>query len=162
MTIRLNWTNEQDEYEITETLIKRLEELLQLAGQSEEVETGEVSLTFVDDEAIRELNRAYRDKDKSTDVLSFPMWEGDEEEIVYDEEDAPAAEQDLLGDIVISVPTALRQSEEYGHSLEREIGFLFVHGFLHLIGYDHEEGEAEETEMFAKQEAILQKAGLSR
>ncbi|MNZ68340.1 Endoribonuclease YbeY [compost metagenome] len=67
----------------------------------------------------------------------------------------------MLGDIIISVETARAQSEEYGHSLEREIGFLFVHGFLHLIGYDHQDDETE-AEMTAKQEAILQQAGLSR
>jgi probable rRNA maturation factor len=68
---------------------------------------------------------------------------------------------DLLGDIVISVPKAIAQSEEYGHSLERELGFLFVHGFLHLIGYDHQD-EATEREMFELQERILLKAGLTR
>ncbi|MNI23890.1 Endoribonuclease YbeY [compost metagenome] len=115
--------------------------------------------------------------DKPTDVLSFAMQEfgEDELEIVYEEdedgeEELEPGEQDEdnedsfiepLGDIIISVPRAIAQAEEYGHSVERELGFLFVHGFLHLIGYDHQSEEAEK-EMFAKQEQVLQEAGLTR
>ncbi|WDL96342.1 rRNA maturation RNase YbeY [Alicyclobacillus sp. ALC3] len=110
---------------------------------------GEVSVSFVDDEEIHELNKAYRDVDRSTDVLSFPM---DEQLSV----DSP-----MLGDIVVSLPTAVRQAQEYGHSLAREVGFLLVHGFLHLNGYDHEEPSDEQT-MFALQDEVLDGIGLAR
>lgn len=183
MAVTLRWTNEQNVWDVSR-LEATLERLLDIAARSEGIEEGEVSLTFVDDEAIRELNREYRGLDKPTDVLSFPMYDADEwerdgegTEVTAGEEaaaevpphaddmatssaeDAPFPE--LLGDIVISVPTALRQSEEYGHTPEREIGFLFVHGFLHLIGYDHMD-ETSERDMFTRQERILREAGLTR
>lgn len=186
MSLSLNWNSEQDAIQIGEPLIARLEELLKIAAEAEGVEDGEVVVSFVDDETIRQLNREYRNMDKATDVLSFSMLESTEDEpgIVYgtdeedeeDEEDGseeggdsesglddgdPEAYPDPLGDIVISVQRAIAQAEEYGHSVERELGFLFVHGFLHLIGYDHEDEEAERV-MFGKQEAVLQKAGLHR
>lgn len=165
MSLQLEWSNDQDKQEIPDAWISKLEQLLQLAGESEGIADGEVSLTFTSDEEIHELNREYRGIDRPTDVLSFAMQEDgvDELDIIFEvehEEDADPI-SGMLGDIIISVDTALAQSEEYGHSLEREIGFLFVHGFLHLIGYDHQDDETE-AEMTAKQEAILQKAGLTR
>ncbi len=159
MGLSLEWNNEYEAFDLPPEWVDRLERILQQAGRSEGIETGEVALSFVDDETIRGLNRDYRDKDQPTDVLSFAMRES-----VEGEEDVSVAFPDqpvLLGDIVISVPRAMAQSEEYGHSLERELGFLFLHGFLHLIGYDHQD-EASEREMFAKQEQILQEAGLTR
>ncbi|MCD1261570.1 rRNA maturation RNase YbeY [Paenibacillus athensensis] len=171
--LTLEWSNEQEAAEITPGLIEKLTELLRLAGEAEGVTEGEVALTFVDDEAIHELNLQYRGIDKPTDVLSFAMSEfgEDEIEIHYEaegdeepeegDEDVSEAFIEPLGDIIISVPRAMAQAEEYGHSVDRELGFLFVHGFLHLIGYDHET-EEEEKVMFAKQEEILQKAGLTR
>ncbi|MEW9701612.1 rRNA maturation RNase YbeY [Paenibacillus sp. SI8] len=171
MDLTLEWSSEQDDKEITPEFIQKLEELLSLAGELEGVTAGEVALTFVDDEAIHELNKQYRDMDKPTDVLSFAMSEFGEDEIQINyedgeeagDEDEAASEAFIepLGDIIISVPRAIAQAEEYGHSVERELGFLFVHGFLHLIGYDHQTDEEEKT-MFAKQEDILQKAGLTR
>ncbi|QGQ95727.1 rRNA maturation RNase YbeY [Paenibacillus psychroresistens] len=159
MGLTLEWNNEQDALEIQPSLIEQLELLLKLAGQQEKVEIGEVALSFVTDEEIQQLNKQYRNLDRPTDVLSFAMQEmgEDELEIIYEEE----AELVPLGDIIISIPRAIAQSEEYGHSVEREIGFLFIHGFLHLIGYDHGDAIAE-AEMFAKQEQILQLAGLTR
>ena len=166
--LRIEWMNEQEIKEITPEFIELLENLLKYAGEQEEIEEGEISLTFVDDKRIHELNKEYRGYDKPTDVLSFAIQEmgEDELEIVYeiDEEsdgDEFNNEVEPLGDIIISVETAIAQAEEYGHSIERELGFLFVHGFLHLIGYDHQD-EAAEQEMFAKQEQILSKAGLTR
>jgi len=166
--LRIEWMNEQEIKEITPEFIELLEKLLKYAGEQEEIEEGEISLTFVDDKRIHELNKEYRGYDKPTDVLSFAIQEmgEDELEIVYeiDEEsdgDDFNNEVEPLGDIIISVETAIAQAEEYGHSIERELGFLFVHGFLHLIGYDHQD-EAAEQEMFAKQEQILSKAGLTR
>ncbi|MDU0201673.1 rRNA maturation RNase YbeY [Paenibacillus sp. MAH-36] len=175
MDLTLEWSSEQEEKEITPAFIEKIEELLRLAGELEGVTAGEVALTFVDDEAIQELNKQYRDLDKPTDVLSFAMSEFGEDEIqinyedneqysgegLEDDETVSEAFIEPLGDIIISVPRAIAQAEDYGHSVERELGFLFVHGFLHLIGYDHQ-SEEEEKIMFAKQEDILQKAGLTR
>lgn len=102
----------------------------------------EVSILICDEEEIHRLNLEFREIDRPTDVLSFPLFEEGE-----------------LGDIVISLPRALQQAEEYGHSTERELAFLTAHSVLHLLGYDHENGE---TEMFEKQEEILGKMGLVR
>lgn len=165
MSLELAWSNEQNKMEIDERLIELLDKALQIAAEAEGITEGEVALTFVDDEAIHELNRDYRGIDRPTDVLSFAMNESldDELEIVYELEEDEAADSltDILGDIIISVDRAKQQSEDYGHSLEREIGFLFVHGFLHLIGYDHQDAESE-AEMMGKQEAALARVGLMR
>ncbi|MFD0692812.1 rRNA maturation RNase YbeY [Paenibacillus sp. GCM10027628] len=172
MDLTLEWSSEQDVMDITPEFAGKLEELLRLAGEQEDIVAGEIALTFVDDEAIHELNKQYRGIDRPTDVLSFAMSEFgvDEIEIIYEDAEDGDGDGDEtesesfiepLGDIIISVPRAIAQAEEYGHSVERELGFLFVHGFLHLIGYDHQ-SEEEEKAMFAKQEEILQKAGLTR
>ena len=131
---------------------KVLGKTAELYGLSEGVEVG---VTFLDDATIQELNRDYRDKDRPTDVLSFALNEGDEPEIV----DAP--EEELLGDILISLETTARQAEEYGHSLERELAYLTVHGMLHLLGYDHEE-PADQAEMRLEEEAVLASLGIVR
>lgn len=112
----------------------------------------EVSVTLTDDIGIRVLNREHRGTDAPTDVLSFPMFD----------EDFDDGELCVLGDIVISLERAKAQAEEYGHSFEREVAFLTVHSTLHLLGYDHEEGKAAESEMFARQEMILEIMGLTR
>jgi probable rRNA maturation factor len=165
MTLQLDWNNEQDKHDIQDAWIVKLTELLQLAGEAEGLTTGEVALTFTDDEGIHALNRDYRGIDRPTDVLSFAMQEdgADELDIIFEVEDESESDplSGMLGDIIISVERAQLQSEEYGHSLEREIGFLFVHGFLHLIGYDHQD-ETSEAEMTAMQEAVLSQAGLTR
>ncbi len=109
----------------------------------------EISVTFVDDEEIRELNKEYRDMDKSTDVLSFPLEEN--------EFDLPG--DTLLGDIVISVETAKRQSEEYGHSLEREIAYLTAHSMFHLMGYDHM-SEYDKQVMRDKEKRVMMALGI--
>lgn len=144
--------------EITEEQIELIEQLLQHAAKEENVRDGaEVSITFVDNEKIREINRDYRGKDQPTDVISFALEEMGEEEIEIVGADLPP----VLGDIIISVPKAREQAEQYGHSFMRELGFLAVHGFLHLLGYDHET-EEEEKVMFAKQEQLLQQFDLTR
>lgn len=147
-----------DEHQyISQSDMELLQSLIETAAKKEELEEGEISVTFVNDEEIQEINKTYRDKDQPTDVLSFPMYEADETEIeVFDEE-----EPLLLGDIIISVPRAQKQAEEFGHSVEREVGFLLVHGFLHLLGYDHG-NEEEEQKMFGRQEEILTEHGLIR
>lgn len=116
----------------------------------------EISVSFVDNEEIHQLNNEYRDIDRATDVLSFPLGENGE----FDIDNETGAY--LLGDIVISIETAYKQAEVYGHSLEREIGFLTVHSMLHLLGYDHEEGKLQERIMREKEEAILTSLGISR
>ena len=130
---------------------KVLGKAAELYGLSEGVEVG---VTFLDDAAIQELNRDYRDKDRPTDVLSFALNEGDEPEIV----DAP--EEELLGDILISLETTARQAEEYGHTLERELAYLTVHGMLHLLGYDHMKKKDKKV-MRKQEEAVLREMDLS-
>lgn len=162
MSVQLIWNNEQEELEISEQLIAKLTECLQMAAEMEGIEDGEVELTFVDNEQIHQLNREYRGIDRPTDVLSFAMHEEKDEEltIIYEVDEA-APFVDTFGDIIISVTKAKEQSEDYGHSLDREMGFLFVHGFLHLLGYDHQD-EPSEQEMMGKQEAVLARVGLIR
>lgn len=113
----------------------------------------EVSLLFTDDSYIRELNRNYRGIDSPTDVLSFALNEG---EPMPDE-----GEEDLLGDVVISLQAALRQGEEYGHGIKREVAYLTAHGVLHLLGYDHQDEESRAV-MREKEEAALAALGLER
>ncbi|MBR6045201.1 MAG: rRNA maturation RNase YbeY [Ruminococcus sp.] len=116
----------------------------------------EISVTFVNDSAIHELNKKHRNVDRPTDVLSFPL--GSDGKFDVNHETGAY----LLGDIVISIETAYRQAEIYGHTLEREVGFLTVHSMLHLLGYDHELGKLEERIMREKEEAILASLGISR
>lgn len=119
----------------------------------------EVETLIVSAESIREINREYRDIDKVTDVLSFPLYENAEEAA---KEILPDGERICLGNMLICLDRAVEQAKEYGHSLEREICFLTVHSTLHLLGYDHELGEREETEMFQKQREILDTMGVTR
>ena len=118
--------------------------------------SAEISVTFVDDEQIRELNKKHRDIDKSTDVLSFPLGEDGKYDV------NPETGAKILGDIVISMETAVRQAEEYGHPLQREVAFLTVHSMLHLLGYDHVNGGLEAVHMREKEEAVLTQLGLKR
>lgn len=117
----------------------------------------EVELLLVDDEAIQELNRQYRDLDAATDVLSFPLLGADEAALFV----LPPDGVQRLGDIVISVPRAVAQAGEYGHSAAREVAYLFAHGLLHLLGYDHEVEDAR-REMRLREEGALAAVGLSR
>ncbi|MBQ7499917.1 MAG: rRNA maturation RNase YbeY [Clostridia bacterium] len=110
----------------------------------------EISVTLTDDEKIRELNRDFRDIDRATDVLSFPLFD-----------DVAEGGHIPLGDIVISLERARVQSAEYGHSFEREVAFLCVHSMLHLLGYDHMNAD-EEKVMFSRQKEILSEIGLER
>lgn len=116
----------------------------------------EVSVSFLNNVQIQELNRDHRGKDIPTDVLSFPMGENG----VYDINLETGAS--VLGDIVISVEKAVAQAELYGHTLQREIGFLTVHSMLHLLGYDHENGGLPAALMREKEEEVLEKLGLTR
>lgn len=118
--------------------------------------SAEISVTFVDDARIQELNKQHRNIDKATDVLSFPLGENG----VYDENPETGAK--MLGDIVISMERAVQQAEEYGHPLQREVAFLTVHSMLHLLGYDHVNGGLEAVHMREKEEAVLTQLGLKR
>lgn len=127
-----NHTDWQQKAEIFEWVLLRIPAILP------DVHFESVELLLTDDEAIQALNRQYRQKDKPTDVLSFPM--GDQ----------------LLGQIIISIPTAKRQAKQIGQSLEDELQFLFIHGVLHCLGYDHQTPE-EEAVMLEKTYAILER-----
>ena len=152
MTVMI--TNEQDKIEIPADWEVKINEVAAICLREEQIpEEAEVDLLFVDNDAIREMNREYRDKDSATDVLSFPMYEADEE--IDDEEEI------LFGDIVISLERAEEQRQEYGHSLEREVMYLLVHGLLHLAGYDHME-EEDKKEMRAQEEKLLAVIGAIR
>ena len=117
-------------------------------------DSAEISVSFVDNEQIREMNAQYRGKDAETDVLSFPMGENGN----YDVNHETGAKS--LGDIVISMPKAVEQAKTYGHSLEREVGFLTAHSMLHLLGYDHEEGGLARVRMREKEEYVMRQLGL--
>lgn len=121
----------------------------------------EVGLTITTDEGIRELNERYRKVDAITDVLSFPMLEYERPEEAADRFPLPPGKPLSLGDIVLSYPRAVEQAHIYGHSLERELAFLAVHGAMHLLGYDHESAEGE-RQMRAEEEAVLARLNLSR
>lgn len=125
----------------------------------------ELSVTIVDNPKIQEINRDYRSIDKPTDVISFALEDNDDEDLAFFFTEDFASEDflmpRLLGDIFISIDKVKDQAEEYGHSFERELGFLVVHGFLHLNGYDHQT-EADERKMFSLQEKILKENGLAK
>lgn len=118
-----------------------------------------MTITFTTPEEIRKINKKYRKIDKATDVLSFPMFEKDELDEKIKSGDFPY--EDVLGDVIISIEKVREQAEEYGHSFERELAYMVVHGFYHLMGYDHME-ENDKKKMRAKEETVLKKLGISR
>ena len=120
-------------------------------------DNAEVSVSFVSNAEIRSLNKAYRGKDSVTDVLSFPLTSEDGTREIDTE-----TGNVLLGDVVISIETAVKQANIYGHSLSREIGFLTVHSMLHLLGYDHEVSSLEQRQMREKEESVLDKLGFAK
>ena len=161
--IRLWIENEQEKEDISEEVKKLVERAILHSLEYEGCDfDAEISVTFVDNEEIRVINRENRDIDKATDVLSFPMLEFDENGDIIDSEYDMNEEFLMLGDIVISAERAREQSVEYGHSFEREIAFLVVHSMLHLLGYDHVNSKEEEKVMFGKQDEILTELGITR
>lgn len=118
--------------------------------------SAEISVRFVDNEQIRKLNNTYRNIDRETDVLSFPLGENGEYDVNHD------TGAKMLGDIVISMEKAVEQAQLYNHPLQREIGFLTVHSMLHLLGYDHEDGGIEAVRMREKEETVLTQIGWKR
>ncbi|WP_061592529.1 rRNA maturation RNase YbeY [Streptococcus sanguinis] len=154
--------------QVSEEILKQTEEILEFAAQKTGKENKEMAVTFVSNARSHELNLEYRDTDRPTDVISLEY--KPELDIAVDEEDLldhPELAEMLedfdayIGELFISVDKAREQAEEYGHSFEREMGFLAVHGFLHINGYDHYTPE-EEAEMFGLQEEILTAYGLTR
>ena len=155
MSLRIYFSNEQDKIKVTyavKILIRSaIVETLELEGFER---NAQVSVTFVDNEGIHEINRKFRNIDRPTDVLSFPL---------LGDDDLPdsALFSVPLGDIVLSLERAKEQAMEFGHSFEREVAFLTAHSVLHLLGYDHETGEEDEKIMRKKQNEIMEALGLS-
>ncbi len=158
MLCKIDFENRQDLLPLTYKLKMLVRRAVEATLDYEQYENPiEVSVTFTDNEGIRELNRKFRNIDRATDVLSFPLFDytGESEEPPVDEL------LGMLGDIVISLEQAKKQAEEFGHSFEREAAFLTVHSMLHLLGYDHEAGKEEEADMRRRQREILDRMGLS-
>jgi probable rRNA maturation factor len=143
--------------ELGETELQFVEKVLQHAADTEEIAAAELSVTFVTNSMIQDINNEYRGKNEPTDVISFAMEEMGDGEVEIVGELAPR----ILGDIIISLDRTKEQAADYGHSFERELGFLAVHGFLHLLGYDHMNKE-DEKKMFSRQEEILSSLGITR
>ena len=118
-----------------------------------------ITITLTTPEKIRQINNEYRQIDKATDVLSFPMFEKEELENKINSQDFEY--EDVLGDIIISIDRVKEQAEEYGHSFEREFAYMIVHGFYHLMGYDHIK-EEDKAIMRPKEEKVLNKLGITR
>ncbi len=161
--MKVSIRNEQKKIEVSKELRALIKRVLKTGLSFMEFEENvEISIMLVDNEEIHTLNKMHRDIDRPTDVLSFPMFEYDEDgEIDMMECDFGENGEILLGDIVISLERAQEQAQEYGHSFDREVGFLTAHSLLHLLGYDHMEAD-EEKEMFALQEEILKLCDLKR
>ena len=159
MELIIDWGETFAETDTVSKDCEKYEELMERAARTVLEDEGispdgvEISVTFVSDEEIRELNSEYRGIDKSTDVLSFPQFE--------DASDIPADGPVILGDVVISMDRVRAQADEFGHSEEREAVYLFTHSILHLLGYDHME-EGEKKEMRAAEERTMEKLGLTR
>lgn len=155
--VKLYYSNRQKLVELPKGIRTLIRQCCEAALEEESIkEDAEVSLSIVDNEKIKEMNKEFRQKDSATDVLSFPMSDGESFDI------DPETDRIILGDIVISAERAKEQAEEYGHSLEREMCFLATHSMFHLLGYDHEVSKEEEKIMFEKQEKVLKKLGINR
>ncbi|KXS50535.1 MAG: putative rRNA maturation factor [Halanaerobium sp. 4-GBenrich] len=141
--INVEFNNQQDKVEIQQEILELLKKVAATAAELEGYSGGEVSIAFVSNQQIKELNNKYRNKNEATDVLSFPI------------------DEEMLGDIIISAKRAAEQAVEYGHSLKRELAYLTVHGMLHLFGYDHYSKD-EKNEMRQKEERVLTQLGISR
>lgn len=141
--LNVEFNNQQDEIIIEEEMLNLLKKVAVTASELEGYSGGELSIAFVDNQQIKELNNKYREKNEVTDVLSFPM------------------DSEILGDIIISAQRAALQAKEYNHSLKRELAYLTVHGMFHLFGYDHYNAE-EKNEMRQKEERVLTQLGISR
>lgn len=158
MNLKIDFENDQEKLPVTYRLKMLVRAAVAATLDYEQYQNPvEVSVTFTDNEKIRELNRKFRGIDRATDVLSFPLfdYEGQTDEPPVDELVG------MLGDIVISLEQAEKQAEEYGHSFEREAAFLCVHSMLHLLGYDHETSKEDDADMRRRQSEILARMGLA-
>ena len=153
------WLDEENV--IAEETLRQMDAAAQACLEAEGLDPEQLalSLTFVTEEEIRELNREHRDTDRVTDVLSFPMFEGPEE--IRQTADMSREMEIPLGDVVICREMIRRQAAEYGHSETRELVYLFVHSVLHLLGYDHMEDE-DKAEMRRREEQIMEQLGIPR
>ena len=148
MSLHIYFENMQDKHRVTYALKILVRDAIEATLGYEKIKDDcEVSVTFADNEGIRAINREYRNIDAPTDVLSFPLFE-------------EQGGKKQLGDIVLSLEKCAAQAEEFGHSFERECAFLTVHSTLHLLGYDHVNGDEEEQDMRKRQTAIVEKMGL--
>ena len=146
------------DFEITPETEKLFNDVIAESLRYEEFDPQcEISLSIVNNDEIKKINKQYRNIDAPTDVLSFPLLTFEEGE----QADVNEKDEIMLGDIIISIEKAVSQAEEYGHGLKRELAFLTAHSMLHLMGYDHMEDD-EREEMFEKQEAILNNLGITR
>ena len=154
--------NEQDKETLTPEIEQAIRDVCESTLKSEECDfDAQISITLIDNETIREINKSNRGIDKATDVLSFPLLEFDENGVAdgeYETDDGYV----MLGDIVISMERAMEQAREYGHSFLREVAFLTAHSMLHLLGYDHVDDEEGERVMNEKQESVLKSLGITR
>ncbi len=143
------------DFELEAELLTKMEEGAVICVDQEGIDSGrvEISLTLVDAEEIQQLNRDYRNVDKVTDVLSFPQFD--------DLNELPEDGEIMLGDVIICRQRAEEQAEEFGHSVEREMVYLFVHSVCHLLGYDHMEDD-EKAEMRAKEESVMEQINVTR
>lgn len=147
--------NVNNEYEET------IKKVLNQCYKEENLEDSKlvITVTLTTPENIQEINKEYRNVDRATDVLSFPMFERDELEKKIQDKDF--LHEDILGDIIISIEKVKEQAEEYGHSFERELSYMVVHGFYHLMGYDHM-NDVEKAEMRKKEDNVLNKLNITR
>ena len=138
-----------------------IDEVLKECYREEKLENSKltIQITLTTPENIRKLNKEYRNIDKETDVLSFPMFEKEEIDLKVKNQDFPY--EDILGDMVISIPRVEEQAKEYGHSFKRELSYMVVHSFYHLMGYDHIE-EADKKIMRPKEDVILNRLNITR
>ena len=141
--IKVEINDAQNELEINESLKNILKKIANKAAELENMQSGNISLALVDNNKIKELNKNFRNKDEATDVLSFPM------------------DDEIWGDIIISTDKVLEQAKEYNHSVNRELAYLYTHGVLHLLGYDHKTSSSKKI-MRKKEEKILEEVGLER
>ena len=149
MRLKIYFENAQDKHKAGLSLRRLVRRAVRATLAFENLEkSAEVSVTFTDNEGIRAINRAHRDIDAPTDVLSFPLFEESADGRV------------MLGDIVLSLEKCAAQAGEFGHSFKRECAFLTVHSTLHLLGYDHETGEEDERDMRERQTKIVEAMGL--
>lgn len=161
MEVKINIENEQELTQVDESIHSLLDSVVKKALEYEKIdENCEVNILLTDNASIREINREQRNIDAATDVLSFPYLMTEDGELLVSDEDYYDGYLQI-GDIVISLERAREQSEEFGHSFERETGFLTCHSVLHLLGYDHEAEEEREV-MRQKEEAVLALLGLTR